>query len=538
MRRSAILLVLVLGAPLPIGAQEQGVEFFEKKVRPLLVERCYECHSAGSKKLKGSLFLDSHEGMIKGGDTAAAVVPGDLAKSLLIKAVRWADKDLKMPPKQKLAAEQIADLEAWVKMGAPAPKAVAAAAKRKIGMSVEEGRKLWAYQVPKPSPVPEVLGAKSFIDRFILARLEAEGLKPAPEATKPVLLRRLYYDLVGLPPAPEQVDAFVADAAPDAYEKVVDRLLASRQFGERWGRHWLDVARYAESLTLRGFILKDAWRYRDYVIDAFNADLPYGRFVREQVAGDLLPAATLEDRRRQLIAATFLTLGNTNLEEQDKKQLEMDVVDEQLDTLGRAFLAQTIGCARCHDHKFDPIPTRDYYALAGILKNARALEHSNVSKGLEAPLPADPAREAELKKQEEAVAALQARIKAEKDKGASARATGKISGVVAVADLPGIVVDDAKAEKVGEWKASIHSGTYIGAGYLHDNEAGKGVKSLTFHPELAAGKYEVRFAYSPGSSRATNAPVTILSAEGEKEVTVNEQENPPTPVGRRSGATR
>ncbi|HLF95470.1 MAG TPA: DUF1549 domain-containing protein, partial [Planctomycetota bacterium] len=527
MRRSAILLVLVLGAPLPIGAQEQGVEFFERKVRPLLVERCYECHSAGSKKLKGSLYLDSHEGMIKGGDTAAAVVPGDLGKSLLIKAVRWADKDLRMPPKQKLAAEQIADLEAWVKMGAPAPKAAAAAAKRKMGMSLEEGRKLWAYRVPKAPPVPEVRGATDEIDRFVLARLEAAGLKPEPEAAKAALLRRLHYDLAGLPPTPEQVDAFVADAAPDAYEKVVDRLLASRQFGERWGRHWLDVARYAESLTLRGFLLKEAWRYRDYVIDAFNADLPYGRFVREQVAGDLLPAATLEDRRRQLVAATFLTLGNTNLEEQDKKQLEMDVVDEQLDTLGRAFLAQTIGCARCHDHKFDPIPTRDYYALAGILKNARALEHSNVSKGLEAPLPGDPAREAELKRQEEAVAVLQARIKAEKDKGASARGSGKISGVVAVADLPGIVVDDAKAEKVGEWKASTYSGTYIGAGYLHDDAAGKGAKSLTFHPEFAAGKYEVRFAYSPGASRATNVPVTILSAEGEKEVAVNEQENPP-----------
>ena len=526
MRRSAILLLLILGAPEALRAQEDGVAFFEKKVRPVLVDRCYECHSAGSKKLKGGLYLDSREGLIKGGDTGAALVPGDPEKSLLVKALRWADKDLRMPPKQKLPAELIADLEAWVKMGAPAPK-TPVAAKRKMGMSVEEGRKLWAYQVPHAPAVPDVRGAKSDIDRFLLARLEAEGLKPAPEASRPVLIRRLFYDLAGLPPTPEEVDAFVADAAPNAYEKIVDRLLASRHFGERWGRHWLDVARYAESLTLRGFLMKDAWRYRDYVIDAFNADLPYDHFVREQVAGDLLPAATVEERRRRLTAASFLMLGNTNLEEQDKKQLEMDVVDEQLDTIGRAFLAQTIGCARCHDHKFDPIPTRDYYALAGILKNARALEHSNVSKSLEAPLPADPAREGELKKQEEAVAALQARIKAEKDKGASARATGKVSGVLAVADVAGIVVDDAKAEKVGDWKASTHSGTYIGAGYVHDNEAGKGAKSLTFHPELAAGKYEVRFAYSPGTSRATNVPVSILSADGEKEVAVNEQENPP-----------
>src|SRR5204862_277538 len=220
---------------------------------------------------------------------------------------------------------------------------------------------------------------------------------------------------------PEQVDEFVADRPPDALEKVVDRLLSSRPFGERWGRHWLDVVRFAESLTLRGFIMKEAWRYRDYVIDAFNRDLPYDRFVREQVAGDLLKSDSVEERRRRLVAGSFLILGNSNLEEQDKKQLEMDVVDEQLDTLGRAFLAQTIGCARCHDHKFDPIPTRDYYALAGILKNARTLEHANVSKWLEVPLPADPARESTLAKQEAAVAALQARLKAEKDKTPAAK---------------------------------------------------------------------------------------------------------------------
>jgi hypothetical protein len=508
----AVLLVLA----------QSDLEFFEKKVRPLLVERCHECHSAGSKKLKGGLYLDSRAGLLKGGDTGPALVPGGVEKSLLVKAVRWTDPDLSMPPKKKLPEEEISTIVEWIRRGAPwPPEAGRAAPRKQVGLSLEEGRRFWAYR-----PVDHGQ-ARAEIDGFIRSRLEAAGLPPAPPAQKAGLLRRLAYDLTGLPPTPEEVDAFVADPATGAYEKIVDRLLASRQFGERWGRHWLDVARFAESLTLRGFIMKDAWRYRDYVIDAFNADLPYDRFVREQVAGDLL-GGSLEERRRGLVATTFLMLGNTNLEEQDKKQLEMDVVDEQLDTIGRAFLAQTIGCARCHDHKFDPIPTRDYYALAGILKNARALEHANVSKWLEAPLPVEPELEAKLKSHQEAVAALQARIKSERERGGAVTKIqpGKPATVIAVADLPGVVVDDTKAVKVGSWKHSTFSGTYIGEGYVHDDNAGKGEKSLTFHPELAAGTYEVRFAYSPGSSRATNVPVTILSAEGERVVAVNEQEHP------------
>jgi len=471
---------------------------------------------------------------MKGGDSGPSIVAGDPKKSLLMKAVHWVDDDLKMPPKKKLAAEQIADLEAWIRMGAPwgaSAKAAAGKPKKQIGMSIEEGRKFWAFRPVAKSAAPAVKDAAwpvSDLDRFILAALEARSLRPSPPAEKPVLLRRLYFDLIGLAPSPEEVDEFVKDGSPDAVAKVVDRLLASPRFGERWGRHWLDVARFAESLTLRGFIMKESWRYRDYVIDAFNRDLPYDCFVREQLAGDLLAASDMEARRRQLVAATFLVMGNTNLEEQDKKQLEMDVVDEQLDTLGRAFLAQTIACARCHDHKFDPIPTKDYYAIAGILKNSRSLEHANVSKWLEMPLPVDASREGEIKKQEAAIAALQARIKAEKDKVAVAKGQApKTTGVLAVADLPGIVVDDVKAEKVGDWKHSTHSGTYIGSGYVHDDGAGKGDRSLTFHPDLAAGTYEVRFAYSPGSTRAANVPVTILSAEGEKTLTVNEQENPP-----------
>ena len=257
------------------------------------------------------------------------------------------------------------------------------------------------------------------IDRFLLVALEARNIRPTDEAERATLARRLFFDLIGLPPTPEDVDAFVNDSSPDAYETLVDRLLASPHFGERWGRHWLDVARFAESLTLRGLILTSAWRYRDYAIDAFNADMPFDQFVREQVAGDLLPARSLEERRRQQVAASFLVLGNTNLEEQDKNQLGMDVVDEQLDTIGKAFLAQSLGCARCHDHKFDPIPTRDYYAMAGILRNVKTLEHANVSMWIEKPLAVLPEKEAELQMHEKEVARLEAELKAERGRQGS-----------------------------------------------------------------------------------------------------------------------
>lgn len=511
----------------------KGIEFFEKKIRPVLVEHCYRCHSAESvknKKLRGGLLLDSKETMLTGGDSGPALVPGKADASLLVKALRYGD-DLKMPPKGKLADNIIADFETWINQGAVAPRKDAVTAKAK-GMSLEEGRNFWAYRQPLKSPVPVVRDAAwpiNDIDAYILARIEAKGWRPAPDADRATLARRLYYDLIGLPPSPQQIDEFVQDRTADAYERLVDQLLASPHFGERWGRHWLDVARYAESLTLRGFVMKEAWRYRDYVIDTFNEDVPFNQFVQEQVAGDLLPVDSAARKRRHLIGTTFLTLGNTNLEEQDKRQLRMDVVDEQLDTLSRAFLAQTITCARCHDHKFDPIPTRDYYALAGILRNTRTLEHANVSKWLEFPLPADPDREEILRKHESAVAALQGRIKVLKDAVAKNRKPGDPAKptVVAIKDVPGIVVDDTQAKKVGEWKSSKFSGVYVGDGYIHDLDAGKGEKTLTFQPEIPqTGKYEVRLAYSPGTNRAREVPVTIFSADGEKTLHVNQQEKP------------
>lgn len=257
----------------------------------------------------------------------------------------------------------------------------------------------WAYQPLKSHPAPRVKDTawpRSSIDRFILARLESEGLAPTVDADRFTLLRRLSFDLTGLPPTPSQLADFARDRSSDAWPRRVELMLASPRFGEHWARHWMDVVRYAESVTLRGFVFPEAWRYRDYLIEAFNRDVSYDRMILEQIAGDLLPAEDWRQASRQLVATSFLALGNTNLEEQDKKQLEMDVVDEQLDTIGKAFLGQTIGCARCHDHKHDPIPTRDYYALAGIFKSVRSLKHANVSEWIERPLPLDPGFEAEV----------------------------------------------------------------------------------------------------------------------------------------------
>jgi hypothetical protein len=344
------------------------------------------------------------------------------------------------------------------------------------------------------------------------------------DASPEVLVRRLYLDLIGLPPTPKQIDAYLQDSSPDRYAHLVDRLLAQPEFGQRWGRHWLDVARFGESLTLRGFVLQDAWRYRDYVIDAFNQDRPFNQFIREQIAGDLLPSNSVEDRRQQLIATAFLAIGNNNLEEQDKKQLEMDVVDEQIGAISTAFLAQTIGCARCHDHKFDPISTRDYYALAGILHSTQALEHSNVSKWLEIPLPMEGTREAEVVKHEAVIAAMQEKVAQTK----AAMAKSPVKGNIAIADLAGIAIDDMQAKQVGNWKESTSVKPYIGAGYLTDNGDRSETKTLTFQPDIPeTTKYEVRFAYTAGTNRATNVPITIFSADGEKVVTVNEQLAPP-----------
>lgn len=531
-----VLIAIALGTGAASSAQEPTpaeIEHFEKKIRPLLVKHCHECHGPG-EKAEGNLRLDAEANWLKGGDTGPAIVPGKADESHFIKAIRYGG-EIEMPPEGKLPPDVIKTFEEWVANGAPAPKVEGAAiTKRVIDTEViEKGRQFWSYRpVTNPSP-PSVTAetwAKNPIDDFILAKLEAAGLEPSPEASREVLVRRLYFDLWGLPPTPEQIDSFVRDESPYAYEKLIEKLLDSNHFGERFGRHWLDVARYGESLTLRGFVLPNAWRYRDYVITSFNRDLPYDDFIRQQIAGDLLmddaPAGDIFEQRRRSIAVTFLTLGNNNLEEQDKKQLDMDVVDEQLDVLSKAFLAQTITCARCHDHKFDPIPTKDYYALAGILRNTQLLEHENVSKWIETTLPLSTDEESKRSENEKLIAKNETKLGELKREIAQLNAElgvkPKATNVVSITDLAGIIVDDTEAKKVGEWTHSTSVKPYIGDGYLHDNDALKGEKTLTFTPRLPAdGKYLVRLAYTPGDNRSAEVKVTVFGADGEKELAIN-----------------
>ena len=376
------------------GAVDAGAaKFFESKIRPLLVARCYECHGPRSKS-EGNLRLDSRAAMLQGGDLGPAIKPGDPQGSLLIDAINHGDV-VQMPPKTKLPPQEIADLTAWVAQGAPwpdAPKSSPTQPSPSAPAEISaEDRNFWAFLPPREPSVPAVKNTswpKSLLDPFVLAPLESRGLVPAVPADKRTLIRRATFDLHGLPPTPEEAGDFLADSSPDAFAKVVDRLLASPRYGERWGRHWLDIARYADSNGMdENMAMAHAWRYRDYVISAFNNDKPYDQFIREQLAGDLLPPADDPTNFDRLIATGFLVLGPKMLAEDDPVKMEMDIIDEQVDTIGRAFLGLTLGCARCHDHKFDPIPTTDYYSLAGIFKSTKTMEnHRVVAMWSERPL--------------------------------------------------------------------------------------------------------------------------------------------------------
>ncbi len=340
------------------------------------MKECYECHSATAKEIKAGLTLDTRDGLRTGGDTGPAIVPGRPGQSLMIKALKHVDPERGMPPTKKLPAEVVADFERWISLGAPDPRDGAAAKAAKYEIDIEKGRQFWSFQPPKKAAVPTVKDAawpRSDIDRYLLAALEAKGLQPVADAGPHTLVRRLYFDLIGLPPTPEQVESFVSQYGADpqaALAAAVDALLASPQFGERWGRHWLDVARYAESSgRAANFAYPHAWRYRDYVIGAFNADKPYDQFIREQLAGDLLSAKDDVQKAEFLVATGFLAVGPKAHDERNPRQFQMDVADEQIDATFQAFQGLTVACARCHDHKFDPFPQKDYYALAGIFRS-------------------------------------------------------------------------------------------------------------------------------------------------------------------------
>ena len=339
-------------------------QFFEARIRPVLLKQCGRCHARTAKKLRGGLRLDSREGLRQGGDSGPAIDPGHPERSLLIRAIRYGDDELQMPPDAKLTDAVIADFEDWVRM-VPDPRTDTAGAPASPSVNVAKGKEFWSFRAPRrsdPPPLKRVDWPRGVIDRFVLASLEARVLAPVADAGRARLLRRLTFDLTGLPPTAEEVNAFLRDDSPDAFARVVDRLLASPRFGERWGRHWLDVARYAESSGKTNFNYPQAWRYRDWVIAAFNADLPYDRFILEQIAGDLMPAADDRERAAMLIATGFLALGSKAHDAEIRGQFVLDVVDEQIEATTRAFLGLTVACARCHDHKMDPVSQRDYTA--------------------------------------------------------------------------------------------------------------------------------------------------------------------------------
>jgi mono/diheme cytochrome c family protein len=363
---------LLLGLTIGFASSAQQLtpaqsDFFESKIRPILVKDCYNCHSQQAPKIKGGLTLDTRDGWLKGGATGPAIVPGDPEKSLLIKAVRYTDEDLQMPPNnKKLSDAEIASLVSWVKMGAPDPRVVNAGGTNLYATQLAKDH--WAFKPIQNPPVPDVADTnwiKTPVDAFILAKLEENGLKPNPIADKRTLLRRATFDLIGLPPTQEEIKDFLNDDSPDAFAKVVDRLLASPHYGERWGRFWLDTARYADT---KGQVNKNkedsqypyAWAYRDYVVRAFNEDMPFTKFIVEQIAADKI---SINDRG-DLAAMGFLTLGerfggNNN-----------DIINDRIDVVTKGFLGLTVTCARCHDHKFDPIPTRDYYSLHGVFNSS------------------------------------------------------------------------------------------------------------------------------------------------------------------------
>lgn len=374
---SRFLAVILTGLPAGfLSASDLApadLDFFEKKVRPILVERCYECHSAQSGKTKGNLAVDSKSALLQGGDNGPGLLAGNPDKSLIIEAIRYKNRDMQMPPKSALPAAELKVLEEWVRRGAPDPRTqVVAQGPRKI--DVEKGRQHWAFRpIAKVAP-PRQDGHP--VDAFVETKLASKNMRLSAPAKPADLIRRMSFDLTGLPPTPQEVAQFEREMAAHPQTAVraqIDRLLASPHYGEKWGRHWLDIARYADSNGLdENVALGSAWRYRDYVVKSFNQDKPFDRFLIEQIAGDLLPASSLAERHEHATATAFLNLGAKVLAEADKEKLVMDVVDEQIETMGKAFLGMTLGCVRCHDHKFDPVSHEDYYALAAIFKSTRS----------------------------------------------------------------------------------------------------------------------------------------------------------------------
>jgi cytochrome c553 len=546
-------------------------QHFEKQIRPLLAEHCWSCH--GPESAESELRLDSLDGLLEGGSRGPAVVPGQPEKSLMISAVNHADR-LQMPPKLKLPPAEVAVLVNWVRDGAYWPDARAVEKPervRKVTPDVlrDEDRQFWAFQPVRRAPLPEVQDAswaRGPSDMFIRQRLEQEQLSPVAAADSATLLRRAAFDLLGLPPAPDDRDDFWKDPEQDRFDRLLDRLLASPRYGERWGRHWLDIARYGDSNGLdENLAFANAFRYRDYVVRSLNRDKPYDQFVREQIAGDLIfdPAATTEATAVQsdpfdpLIATGFLALGAKMLAEDDPLKMQMDIVDEQVDTVGKAFMGLTLGCARCHDHKYDPLSMSDYYALAGIFKSTKTMENfSVVAKWQERPL-ATPDQIAQLsqiqtridsqqKKLDQQIAALNQEILAEVRKHSDAyllaaaaqiwqertrRSIGTVLGIAATPQPTTPAVEPAagsattvqvvEAESYQRGNALKHFQGYgEGIGVILSNGNGG------WHAEYdlsvpEAGWYQLEVRYAAAASRPTELSINgkLVRSDALREVT-------------------
>ncbi len=503
--------------------------FFESRIRPVLIKHCYSCHSAEGGEAKGGLTLDSRDAVRRGGDSGPALVPHKPEQSLLLQALHY--DTLEMPPDGRLPEHVVKDFEHWIAGGAVDPRQSSGLSGGLMSPDIQPSTAdHWAFHRVADPPIPNVNHrgwVVDTIDAFVLASLEAADLTPALPADRRTLVRRLYFDLIGLPPSPGEVATFLQDTSSQALPNLVDQLLQSPQFGIHWGRRWLDLARYADSNGGDfNATFHDAWKYRDYVIRSLNADKPYDLFLTEQIAGDLLPAANDQQRTDQLIATGFLMLGTKMLSERDKTKLTLDVVDEQVSTIGQALLGLTLGCARCHDHKFDPISINDYYSLAGIFMSTETLRGESqryVSTWPKRELPTSSEHRAQVEAHAKKVSALQASLKSAKQAvDHHEKLLRDHQGSQRV-----VMADNSAARLTGNWTSSTNQPKFVGNDYLHDGNSEKGEKfaEFTLIPPVN-GTYDVLVSYTPGNNRAPRVPISIRHAMGEIEVLLDQRPTP------------
>lgn len=524
------VLALLTFAPIS-RAQEPDIEqldFFETKIRPVLVNHCYECHSAKSEMVYGGLLLDSRDSIRQGGDSGQGIVPGDLDESLVLEAMKY--ESYEMPPDEQLPDHVIADFEKWISEGAVDPRESAANSAAVGEIDLKAGRKFWAFQpitLPTPPPVKNDSQVNNAIDQFVLSRLQDKALAANPAATPQELLRRIYFDLVGLPPPADLVADGQRFESETELDQLVDDLIASPEFGEKWARHWLDVARYSDSSGGgRLLMFYDAWRYRDYVIDAYNKDKPFNQFVVEQLAGDLLQHESHEVRGEQITATGFLMLGPHNYELQDKELLRMEIIDEQIDVMGRSFLGMTLGCVRCHDHKFDPIPIEDYYALAGIFRGTQSSVTANVSQFVQTDLPLPDEQQQTLDEHRTRLKAARDDLNSIKQLLSSLQQSVADEDFSHTSKLRGTILDEDQATLVGNWVSSDSVKPFIGSSYRYANGVHPNA-TYEFTP-LTAGHYAILTSYTPHPNRSPKVQYTFTQGDQKSDKVINQKQTPAT----------